>query len=150
MMTAWSLMPRPSATDMPGGLAPSQPPLRAKSRAWPARSRATPQSRPACTATTPICGAADFAQLLRRRREWAQTRRAPTGKPATKRWRGGCKATPSMTTTTIRDYMTPAPHTIGVEQPLAVAAALMQAHHIRHLPVLHGGKLVGILSERDV
>src|SRR5260370_27591441 len=55
-----------------------------------------------------------------------------------------------MTRKTIRDYMTPAPHTIGVEQPLAVAAALMQAHHIRHLPVLHGGKLVGILSERDV
>jgi acetoin utilization protein AcuB len=46
--------------------------------------------------------------------------------------------------------MTPSPHTIGIEQPLSVAAEPMRAHQIRHLPVLHGGKLVGILSERDV
>lgn len=27
---------------------------------------------------------------------------------------------------------------------------MMREHHIRHLPVLHGGKLVGMLTERDV
>jgi acetoin utilization protein AcuB len=46
--------------------------------------------------------------------------------------------------------MTPAPHTIGVGQTLTAAAALMRAHQVRHLPVLDGGRLVGILSERDV
>lgn len=51
---------------------------------------------------------------------------------------------------TIRDYMTPAPFTIGVDQPLAAAGELMRAHHIRHLPVLRGGRLVGLVSERDV
>lgn len=51
---------------------------------------------------------------------------------------------------TIRDYMTPSPHTIGADQPLASAAALMQRHAVRHLPVLRGGRLVGLLSERDV
>ena len=55
-----------------------------------------------------------------------------------------------MTKTTIRHYMTPSPHTIGVDQSLAVAAETMRAHKIRHLPVLKGGKVVGILSERDV
>lgn len=55
-----------------------------------------------------------------------------------------------MTKTTIRHYMTPSPHTIGVEQSLAVAAETMRAHKIRHLPVLKGGTVVGILSERDV
>ena len=47
-------------------------------------------------------------------------------------------------------HMTPSPHTIGRDQPLAKASALMQAHHIRHLPVLDGGVLVGVLSDRDV
>lgn len=47
-------------------------------------------------------------------------------------------------------YMTTSPHSIGQEQPLAQAHKLMQKHHIRHLPVLHGGKLVGVLSDRDL
>ncbi len=53
-------------------------------------------------------------------------------------------------TSTIRDYMTPAPFTIGIDQPLSAAADLMRSHHIRHLPVLRGGTLVGVVSERDV
>lgn len=51
---------------------------------------------------------------------------------------------------TIRAFMTPAPHTIGVDQSLATAREVMRARRIRHLPVLDGGALVGILSERDV
>lgn len=50
----------------------------------------------------------------------------------------------------IHDYMTPTPHSIGNDQTLAVAQKLMREHHIRHLPVLRGGKLCGLLSERDV
>jgi acetoin utilization protein AcuB len=46
--------------------------------------------------------------------------------------------------------MTPSPHTIGRQQPLTVARALMHQHRIRHLPVLDGGQLVGVLSERDL
>lgn len=55
-----------------------------------------------------------------------------------------------MKKTTIQQYMTPAPHTIGAEQTLAVASELMHKHKIRHLPVLRGGHVVGILSERDI
>jgi acetoin utilization protein AcuB len=50
----------------------------------------------------------------------------------------------------IQKHMTTSPHSIGVEQPLARAHKFMQEHGIRHLPVLHGGKLVGMLSDRDL
>ena len=33
---------------------------------------------------------------------------------------------------------------------MADAHALMRSHKIRHLPVLDGGKLVGVVSERDL
>ena len=52
--------------------------------------------------------------------------------------------------TTVGAYMTRTPHTIGAEQSLKVARELMKDHHVRHLPVLHGGELVGVLSEREV
>lgn len=52
--------------------------------------------------------------------------------------------------TPIRDVMTPAPVTIGRAQTLSDAARRMHEHHIRHLPVLEGGYLFGILSERDI
>jgi acetoin utilization protein AcuB len=52
--------------------------------------------------------------------------------------------------TTVADYMTPGPHTIGREQSLVAAKQMMQKIHARHLPVLHGGKLVGVLSDRDL
>lgn len=51
---------------------------------------------------------------------------------------------------TIQKYMTTIPHTIGADQTLAKAEKMMSEFHIRHLPVLHGGELVGILSDRDV
>ena len=50
----------------------------------------------------------------------------------------------------IRKYMTKAPHTIGQEQTLSVAHEVMREHSVRHLPVLEGGKLVGVLSQRDL
>lgn len=39
---------------------------------------------------------------------------------------------------------------IAPEQPLMEAARLMRLHSIRHLPVVRKGRLVGILSQRDV
>lgn len=50
----------------------------------------------------------------------------------------------------IKKYMSTSPHTIGHDQPLAKAHKLMQEHAIRHLPVLDAGKLVGMLSDRDL
>jgi len=47
-------------------------------------------------------------------------------------------------------YMTTSPHTIGIDQPLSQAHAVMGKHKIRHLPVLAGGKLVGVLTDRDL
>jgi acetoin utilization protein AcuB len=55
-----------------------------------------------------------------------------------------------MSKLTIRSYMSPAPITIGVEQPVATARTLMQEHQIRHLPVLSAGQVVGVVSERDL
>lgn len=51
---------------------------------------------------------------------------------------------------TVSKYMTTLPHTIGADQPLAKAEKMMGEYRVRHLPVLKGGKLVGILSDRDV
>ncbi len=50
----------------------------------------------------------------------------------------------------VQKYMTALPHTIGQDQPLGVAERKMREEKIRHLPVLDGGKLVGVLTERDV
>ena len=50
----------------------------------------------------------------------------------------------------IRKYMTHDPHTIGQEQTLRVAHEVMRQNNLRHLPVLEGGKLVGVLSQRDL
>lgn len=51
---------------------------------------------------------------------------------------------------TIQKYMTTSPHSVGVDQPLKKASGLMREHHIRHLPVISGHKLVGMITERDI
>jgi len=50
----------------------------------------------------------------------------------------------------ISKYMTTQPHTIGSDQNLSKAEKMMGELRVRHLPVLEGGNLVGILSDRDV
>jgi acetoin utilization protein AcuB len=55
------------------------------------------------------------------------------------------KAIPS-----IQKYMTTSPHTIGADQTLAHAHAVLREFKIRHLPVLRGGQLVGMITERDL
>ena len=51
---------------------------------------------------------------------------------------------------TVYQYMTLAPHTIGPRQSLAAAGRMMRDNDVRHLPVLDGGRLVGLLSQRDL
>jgi acetoin utilization protein AcuB len=55
-----------------------------------------------------------------------------------------------MTATTIEAFMTASPHTIGRDQPLTAAKDVMSRYGVRHLPVLEGGQLVGVVSERDM
>lgn len=50
----------------------------------------------------------------------------------------------------IRKFMVAAPLSIGWDQSIDDAKMRMHEHHIRHLPVLRGGELVGILSDRDI
>jgi acetoin utilization protein AcuB len=52
--------------------------------------------------------------------------------------------------TVIGAFMTPMPHTVGSEQTITFAQEHMRKYGIRHLPVLHGGELYGIVSERDL
>ena len=51
---------------------------------------------------------------------------------------------------TVQKYMTVLPHSIGDEQTLEKAQDMMVTYHVRHLPVLHGGKIVGVLTDRDL
>lgn len=50
----------------------------------------------------------------------------------------------------LKAVMTPFPHSIEVDRPLAEARALMVDEGFRHLPVTSGHDSVGILSDRDV
>ena len=51
---------------------------------------------------------------------------------------------------TVGQYMTSAPKTIGADQLAATAMQLMRAYDVRHLPVLEEGKLVGVISDREL
>ncbi len=52
--------------------------------------------------------------------------------------------------TKVRDLMTPMPQTIGFDISIEKAQAMMHEYACHHLPVLNGGKLVGVLSDRDL
>lgn len=51
---------------------------------------------------------------------------------------------------TVQKFMTHVPKSIGFDQSIAQASEFMKKLHLRHLPVLNGGKLVGILTDRDI
>ncbi len=42
------------------------------------------------------------------------------------------------------------PVTIGAKATVAEADALLEKHHIRHIPVLDGDRLMGMITDRDV
>ena len=50
----------------------------------------------------------------------------------------------------VRDWLTKNPETIDASDTTEHAAALMIHGGFRHLPVLHGGAVVGIVSIRDL
>ncbi len=47
-------------------------------------------------------------------------------------------------------FMTPFPHSIDVDAPLEDAHKLMRRRRFRHLPVISGGEIVGVLTDRDI
>jgi acetoin utilization protein AcuB len=51
---------------------------------------------------------------------------------------------------TVGRFMSPSPHCVGSDQTIALAADKMTELGVRHLPVLEGGQLVGVVSERDL
>lgn len=46
--------------------------------------------------------------------------------------------------------MTPFPWFIDVHAGIAEARAMMEEHDVRHLPVVEAGKLLGVVSDRDL
>jgi len=50
----------------------------------------------------------------------------------------------------IQHYMTASPRFIGADETVGRARQLMQAFSLRHLPVLEGERLVGVVTERDI
>lgn len=52
--------------------------------------------------------------------------------------------------TTIKEAMTPCPHSIGPDQSISKAREIMRQHAFRHLPVQKGGQLIGIVTSRDI
>jgi CBS domain-containing protein len=53
-------------------------------------------------------------------------------------------------TTPVADYMTPAPKVLRPDSELADAAHVMLELGVRHLPIMRGERLVGVLSMRDL
>jgi CBS domain-containing protein len=50
----------------------------------------------------------------------------------------------------VRDIMQEKVVTIGEADSLSTAEDIMRLGGVRHMPVVHGGKLVGVVSERDL
>src|SRR5512140_157 len=50
----------------------------------------------------------------------------------------------------VQRYMTANPVVTQSQQTLADAHQLMRERHVRHLPVVDDGRLVGIVSQRDL
>lgn len=51
---------------------------------------------------------------------------------------------------TVSRYMTPNPRTVAPTDPMTVAHAVMRERGCRHVPVVHDGNLIGLLSDRDL
>ncbi|MGZ3708571.1 MAG: CBS domain-containing protein [Bdellovibrionota bacterium] len=50
----------------------------------------------------------------------------------------------------IEKYMSTSPHVVNKEVSIHEALARMRQYQIRHLPVMDQGRLIGLLSDRDV
>ncbi len=59
-------------------------------------------------------------------------------------------ADPGVIAIMVRDVMTRRLVTIGPKASCTEARRLMDEHRIRHLPIVAGGRLIGMVSDRDV
>jgi CBS domain-containing protein len=50
----------------------------------------------------------------------------------------------------VRDVMTRKPHSVGTTDPVVEAARLMRDEHVGSLPVVEDGRLVGMITDRDI
>jgi acetoin utilization protein AcuB len=50
----------------------------------------------------------------------------------------------------VKTVMTPFPYSVDAGAPIAEAQEFMRQHQIRHLPVMEGGRLAGVVSDRDI
>ena len=55
-----------------------------------------------------------------------------------------------MTNERVREAMTPSPTTVGASEDVVEAARLMATHDVGSLPVVDEGKLVGMITDRDL
>jgi CBS domain-containing protein len=54
------------------------------------------------------------------------------------------------TAVTVRDLMTQNPTTLDRNETLDLAESIMNLGRVRHMPVVEDGKVIGILSQRDL
>lgn len=50
----------------------------------------------------------------------------------------------------IKAVMTPFPHTVGLDEPVTHAEAIMREYGVRHVPVEEHGRLVGVATDGDI
>jgi len=50
----------------------------------------------------------------------------------------------------VKDIMTDLKHTVEATAPLEAASEIFNTHHIRRLPVIENGRIIGIITSRDV
>ena len=50
----------------------------------------------------------------------------------------------------VRDYMTPNPETLDSKNTLLDAVLMLRRLELRHIPILEDGRLIGVLTDRDV
>jgi len=50
----------------------------------------------------------------------------------------------------IKSVMTPFPYSVGRDDSLETARAMMAEHGIRHLPVIDGDKLASVIGQREI
>ena len=50
----------------------------------------------------------------------------------------------------LRYLMTPIPYNVSVDAPLTQVKQELDKHNVRHLPVMDGSEVVGIVSDRDI
>lgn len=50
----------------------------------------------------------------------------------------------------LKSVMTPFPWWVDIDEPLLVARDMMREHKVRHLPVKQNGRLVSVVTDRDL